>query len=133
MTRSYWGIEDVLHYCRDVTLREDYTRLMKDQAGKTMACLNNLILVGMAFAVFWGTIFPVISEARKRTALTLMGGIDHVKFAYISTTAIRDQVKSARSQAGKTKLILACGCSIPTYSFPLLIKAAREAAREQKR
>jgi predicted transposase YbfD/YdcC len=44
MTRSYWGIENGLHYRRDVTLREDYTRMTKGNAGQTMACLNNLIL-----------------------------------------------------------------------------------------
>ena len=44
MTRSYWGIENGLHYRRDVTLREDYTRLTKGRAGQAMACLNNLIL-----------------------------------------------------------------------------------------
>jgi predicted transposase YbfD/YdcC len=43
-TRSYWGIENGLHYRRDVTLREDYTRMTKGKAGQTMACLNNLIL-----------------------------------------------------------------------------------------
>jgi predicted transposase YbfD/YdcC len=42
--RSYWGIENGLHYRRDVTLREDYTRLTKGNAGQAMACLNNLIL-----------------------------------------------------------------------------------------
>jgi predicted transposase YbfD/YdcC len=42
--RSYWGIENGLHYRRDVTLREDYTRFTKGTAGQTMACLNNLIL-----------------------------------------------------------------------------------------
>jgi len=43
-TRSYWGIENGLHYRRDVTLREDYTRMTKGNAGHAMACLNNLIL-----------------------------------------------------------------------------------------
>jgi predicted transposase YbfD/YdcC len=43
-TRSYWGIENGLHYRRDVTLREDYTRMTKGKAGQAMACLNNLIL-----------------------------------------------------------------------------------------
>ena len=42
--RSYWGIENGLHYRRDVTLREDYTHLTKGRAGQAMACLNNLIL-----------------------------------------------------------------------------------------
>jgi uroporphyrinogen decarboxylase len=72
---------------------------------------------------------PIISEARKQTSLTLMGGIDHVNFANISAKLVRDQVKSARVQGGDTKFILACGCSIPTYSFPPLIQAARDASR----
>jgi predicted transposase YbfD/YdcC len=42
--RSYWGIENGLHYRRDVTLREDYTRMTQGKAGQVMACLNNLIL-----------------------------------------------------------------------------------------
>jgi predicted transposase YbfD/YdcC len=42
--RSYWGIESGLHYRRDVTLREDATRMTKGKAGQGMACLNNLIL-----------------------------------------------------------------------------------------
>lgn len=71
---------------------------------------------------------PIISQARKQTSLTLMAGIDHVKFPYISAKVIREQVKSALAQAGSTRFILAPGCSVPTYSFPPLIKAAREAS-----
>jgi cytochrome c-type biogenesis protein CcmF len=33
--------------------------------------LNNLILVGIAFAVFWGTVFPVISEAVRGIKITV--------------------------------------------------------------
>ena len=72
---------------------------------------------------------PSISEARRRTPLTLMSGLDHLKFPYLSAAVIRTQVRSARSQAGNTKFILAPGCSVPTYSFPPLILAARDAAR----
>ena len=42
--RSYWGIENGLHYRRDVTLKEDATLMTKPNAGHVMACLNNLIL-----------------------------------------------------------------------------------------
>lgn len=42
--RSYWGIENGLHYRRDVTLREDFTRMTQGRTGHAMACLNNLIL-----------------------------------------------------------------------------------------
>ena len=74
---------------------------------------------------------PAIAEARRRTPFTLMAGLDHIRFPYISVRLIRDQVKAARTQAGNTKFILAPGCSLPTYSFPPLIKAARDAARAQ--
>lgn len=33
--------------------------------------LNNLLLVGATFAVFWGTIFPLVSEAIKGTRVTV--------------------------------------------------------------
>jgi uroporphyrinogen decarboxylase len=73
---------------------------------------------------------PPISAMRPKTPLTMMGGIDHVQFAYTSAKAIRRQVTEARTQAGSSKFILAPGCSVPTYSFPPLIKAARDAGRE---
>lgn len=72
---------------------------------------------------------PSIAEARRRTPLTLIAGLDHVKFPDGSVRVIREQVQAARAQAGNTKFILAPGCSVPTYSFPPLIRAAREAAR----
>jgi predicted transposase YbfD/YdcC len=42
--RKYWGIENGLHYRRDVTFHEDATRLTVGQAGRNMAILNNLVL-----------------------------------------------------------------------------------------
>ncbi|MCL4531736.1 MAG: cytochrome c biogenesis protein CcsA, partial [Actinobacteria bacterium] len=33
--------------------------------------LNNLLLVGAAFAVFWGTVFPLISEAMRGVKVTV--------------------------------------------------------------
>ena len=82
-------------------------------------------------AVSWADLNggPTIAEARQKTSLTLVAGIDHVKFPYVSARIIRDQVKSAIEQAGQTKFILAPGCAVPTYSFPPLIKAARDAGR----
>lgn len=72
---------------------------------------------------------PSIAEARRKISLTLMAGLDHIRFPNVSAKLIRDQVRSARAQAGPTKFILAPGCSVPTYSFPSLILAARDAAR----
>jgi len=44
MIRSYWGIENGLHYRRDVTFHEDQTRMTKGRLGQAVACINNLVL-----------------------------------------------------------------------------------------
>jgi predicted transposase YbfD/YdcC len=44
MIRSYWCIENNLHYRRDVTLLEDHTRFTQKNAAHAMACINNLVL-----------------------------------------------------------------------------------------
>lgn len=59
--RMYWGIENGLHYRRDVTLREDRTRMTKGNAGRVMACLNNLI-IGL---ISTKTNFDYLPQARR--------------------------------------------------------------------
>ena len=44
LARAYWGIENGLHYRRDVTFHEDRTRLTRGHAGRVMASLNNLVI-----------------------------------------------------------------------------------------
>ena len=44
LNRDYWGIENGLHYRRDVTLNEDRTRVKIGHAPRVMAILNNLVL-----------------------------------------------------------------------------------------
>jgi predicted transposase YbfD/YdcC len=44
LNRGYWGIENGLHYRRDVTLKEDRTRVKIGRAPRVMAILNNLVL-----------------------------------------------------------------------------------------
>ncbi|NPV07928.1 MAG: ISAs1 family transposase [Anaerolineae bacterium] len=52
LTRAYWGVENGLHYRRDVTFREDATRLTQGQAGHVMASLNNLVIGLLRLAGF---------------------------------------------------------------------------------
>ena len=42
LIRSYWGIENGLHCRRDVMLREDPTRMNKQNTARLMTGLNNL-------------------------------------------------------------------------------------------
>jgi hypothetical protein len=44
LTRSYWAIENELHYRRDVTLREDATRMKSRIQAQAMAIINNLVI-----------------------------------------------------------------------------------------
>jgi hypothetical protein len=60
MLRSYWHIENSLHYPRDVTLHEDQTRFKKHSAAHNMAVLNNLVLALIAKSPF-----PFVPSARR--------------------------------------------------------------------
>jgi predicted transposase YbfD/YdcC len=44
LTRGHWGIENSLHYCRDVTLGEDASRIRKGVAPQVMAALRNGVI-----------------------------------------------------------------------------------------
>jgi predicted transposase YbfD/YdcC len=43
LVRSEWGIENGLHYRRDVTFHEDATRMTHKTVGRAMATINNLV------------------------------------------------------------------------------------------
>jgi predicted transposase YbfD/YdcC len=74
LTRSYWGIENGLHYRRDVTLHEDHTRMTRNNVARAMACLNNLVL-GLLIGKLK---YPYLPSARRffaahpHQALTLL-------------------------------------------------------------
>jgi predicted transposase YbfD/YdcC len=44
IVRGHWGIENSLHYRRDVTFHEDHSRVRLKHAPQVMAALNNLVL-----------------------------------------------------------------------------------------
>jgi predicted transposase YbfD/YdcC len=48
LKRSYWLIETGLHYRRDVTFREDYTRMSHPHATRNLATIHNTILAMFA-------------------------------------------------------------------------------------
>jgi predicted transposase YbfD/YdcC len=50
--RAHWGIETGSHYRRDVTLKEDATRMTIGNTAKVMACLNTLVLALLRQANF---------------------------------------------------------------------------------
>ena len=60
MLRSYWRIENSLHYPRDVTLHEDQTRFKQPSAAHNMAIINNLVLSFLTQSAF-----PFVPSARR--------------------------------------------------------------------
>jgi hypothetical protein len=44
LTRGHWGIENRLHYVRDVTLGEDGSRVRKGSAPQVLAAVRNAVI-----------------------------------------------------------------------------------------
>lgn len=66
ITRGHWGIENGLHYRRDVTLHEDRSRVRTGQAPQLLAAINNLVL-----GVFARVGYTSAPEARRHFAAHL--------------------------------------------------------------
>jgi predicted transposase YbfD/YdcC len=60
LIRSYWEIENGLHYRRDVTLNEDATRMTNPNQAEVIAFINNLIV-----ALCRRSDFQYLPEARR--------------------------------------------------------------------
>ena len=48
ITRGHWGIENGLHYVRDVTMGEDASRVRKGSSPQVLAALRNLVIFVVA-------------------------------------------------------------------------------------
>ncbi len=75
LRRAHWGIETGLHFRRDVTLKEDATRMTVGNMGKVMASINNLVLALIRQAHFHNA-----AQARRWFAAHL-----HEAFALLTT------------------------------------------------
>lgn len=78
-------------------------------------------------AISWAdrTAGPSLTEARSLTGKALVGGIDHDTFTELSADDMRRQVREALAEASGP-FLLAPGCSIPTYAFPEILRAAQD-------
>ena len=60
LNRGHWGIENRLHYVRDVTMGEDAGRIRKGAAPQVMAALRNGVI-----HVLSGVVAPSIAAAMR--------------------------------------------------------------------
>jgi predicted transposase YbfD/YdcC len=74
--RSEWGIENGLHYRRDVTFQEDQTRMTRKTTARTMAAVNNLVTSLLAFQGF-GNFAQArrFFDAHPQEALSIISGL----------------------------------------------------------
>jgi predicted transposase YbfD/YdcC len=76
IVRSQWGIENGLHYRRDVTFHEDATRMTHKTAGRAMATINNLVCNLLAIQGFSNFAQARrLFDARPHQALALILGL----------------------------------------------------------
>ena len=61
LSRGHWGIENKLHYKRDVTMGEDASRVRKGGAPQIMAALRNSVL-----HVLSDVVAPSLASAMRR-------------------------------------------------------------------
>jgi hypothetical protein len=66
LTRGHWGIENELHYKRDVTMGEDSSRVRKGVAPQVMAALRNSVI-----HVLSDVVAPSLASAMRTMANSL--------------------------------------------------------------
>jgi hypothetical protein len=74
LTRGHWGIENGLHYRRDVTLGEDQSRVREGSAPQVMAGLRNSVIQVLSTVVAPGLASAIRTMNNCLSqALTLLG------------------------------------------------------------
>jgi len=74
LSREHWGIENKLHYVRDVTCREDQARANAGHAPQALAALRNTVLTivrRLGFKPVEG--FEYFAEHRQAAIDTVLG------------------------------------------------------------
>jgi predicted transposase YbfD/YdcC len=76
IVRSEWGIENSLHYRRDVTFQEDATRMTHKNVARAMAAINNLVASLLAVQGFHNFAQARrLYDARPHQALAIVLGL----------------------------------------------------------
>jgi hypothetical protein len=75
-TRAYWGIENGLHYRRDVTLKEDATRISNSKMAKVIATINNFV-IGLAQKLGYGNLASARRQFDVAIAMQLLSFADY--------------------------------------------------------
>jgi uroporphyrinogen decarboxylase len=72
---------------------------------------------------------PSLAEMKSKWPGIVMGGIDNERVTRVSTAFCRQNVREGLRLGGKSRFILANGCSIPTWLDPSALAAMVETAK----
>ena len=70
---------------------------------------------------------PSLKEGKSRSGKTVLGGIDEAVASHVSPPEIAEQVTNAIQEIGTRGLIITPGCSIPTDTQELNLRAVKSA------
>src|SRR5690606_14481632 len=73
---------------------------------------------------------PSLADLRRFTDKCLMGGIDETKVQERSLPLIQQEVDDAIAQAGRERLLLSPGCTVPSFSPKRSLAFLREYTRQ---
>lgn len=79
LTRKHWGIENGLHYRRDVTFKEDSVKKKSINGGQIMAALNNLA-IGVLRKIGWEN----IAQARRYYEAQIKKGLELINHPIVA-------------------------------------------------
>jgi cytochrome c-type biogenesis protein CcmF len=89
---------------------------------------NNLLLVGLAFAVFWGTMFPILSEAARNERITVGQGFYEqvatpIAIALLVLTGVGPLIAWRKASAAQLRRRFVVPLAVAAVSVPVLLTA----------
>ena len=72
---------------------------------------------------------PSLAQLRQRTDKCLMGGIGESRIQHRLLGELRAEVNDALAQAGRQRLILTPGCTVPSFTSTRTLQCLSEHAR----
>lgn len=73
---------------------------------------------------------PSLAEMRKKSEVCLFGGINEIEMAHQTESELAQDIADAVKEAGRRKLVIGPGCTVPPDTAYHLLRAARKAACE---
>ena len=73
---------------------------------------------------------PTLEEIKKKFPGAVMGGIDHTGTTFRTRASVKENAREGIRRGGKSRFILANGCSVPSWMDPAAISGIVEAAKE---